>query len=166
VLKQLKVFEKNRVFIDQMLLKLPGIGKAILHREIARFCRTLSLLLSYGIPIRDAIGTTVPTLGNRLLEKDLRNISHDLTLGLSVYQSFSKIKIFPGFVLSLISVGEEGGKLDDAFAEIAHAYERELDTEIKIFSALIEPILILSIGLVIGFIVMAMLLPIFDLNLR
>ena len=149
-----------------MLLKFPGLGKAILHREIARFCRTLSLLLSYGIPFRDAIATTVPTLGNRILERDLGHVSHDLTLGLSVYQSFAKVKFFPGFVLSLISVGEEGGKLDDAFAEIAHTYERQLDTEIKIFSALIEPILILGIGLVIAFIVMAMLLPIFDLNLR
>ena len=130
------------------------------------FSRTLSLLISNGIPIRDAIDAAVPTLGNKIMERDLGAVSGDLTSGLSMAKSLSRVPFFPGFVISQIGVGEEAGRLDEALLEVAVAYEKQLDEHMKIMSSLIEPLLILSVGLVVGFIVVSMLLPIFQISLR
>ena len=166
VFKKLHLIEKEIIPLEKIKLRLPLLGRYILMREIARFCRTLGLLISNGIPIRDAIEATVPALGSRALEKELRVVSKDLSSGLTVAKSLSKISFFPGFVISLIGVGEEAGRLDEAFLEIATTYEKQLDEQIKVMSSLIEPVLILGIGLVVGFIVVSMLLPIFQISLR
>jgi len=157
---------KKIIPLEKIKLRLPLLGKYILIREIARFSRTLSMLINNGIPIRDAIDATLPTLASRALEEDLKIVSKDLASGLTVAKSLSKIACFPGFVISLIGVGEEAGRLDKAFLEVATTYERQLDERTKVMSSLIEPVLILSIGLVVGFIVVAMLLPIFQMSLR
>ena len=164
--KKLRFIEKKIIPLEKIKLRLPLLGRYILMREIARFCRTLGMLISNGIPIRDAISATVPTLGSKALEEDLKILSKDVTSGVSVAKSLSKIPFFPGFVISLIGVGEEAGRLDEAFLEVAATYERQLDERIKVMSSLIEPVLILSIGLVVGFIVVSMLLPIFQISLR
>jgi len=157
---------KKIIPLEKIKLRLPLLGKYILIREIARFSRTLSMLINNGIPIRDAIDATLPTLASRALEEDLKIVSKDLASGLTVAKSLSKIACFPGFVISLIGVGEEAGRLDEALLEVATTYERQLDERTKVMSSLIEPVLILSIGLVVGFIVVAMLLPIFQMSLR
>lgn len=164
--RRLRPGKKQTIALERLKLKLPLLGKYILMRETARFCRTLGLLINNGIPIRDAISATVPTLGNRVLEGELRMLSKDVTSGLPVAKSLAKIPLFPGFVVSLIGVGEEAGRLDEALLEVAATYERQLDEQIKVMSSLIEPVLILSIGLVVGFIVVSMLLPIFEISLR
>ncbi|TSA56660.1 type II secretion system F family protein [bacterium] len=164
--KKLRLIEKKIIPLEKIKLRLPLLGRYLLMREIARFCRTLGMLISNGIPIRDAISATVPTLGSKALEEDLKILSKDVTSGVSVAKSLSKIPFFPGFVISLIGVGEETGRLDEAFLEVAATYERQLDEQIKVMSSLIEPVLILSIGLVVGFIVVSMLLPIFQISLR
>jgi len=164
--KKLRFIEKKIIPLEKIKLHLPLLGRYILMREIARFCRTLGMLINNGIPIRDAIDATLPTLGSRALEEDLKILSKDVTSGVSVAKSLSKIPFFPGFVISLIGVGEETGRLDEAFLEVAATYERQLDEQMKVMSSLIEPVLILAIGLVVGFIVVSMLLPIFQISLR
>jgi len=166
VFKKLHLLKEKIIPLEKIKLRLPLLGRYILMREIARFCRTLGLLISNGIPIRDAIEACVPTLGNRALEQDLKILSKDVTSGMPVAKSLSKISFFPGFVVSLIGVGEEAGRLDEALLEVAASYERQLDEQIKVMSSLIEPLLILTIGLVVGFIVVSMLLPIFQISLR
>jgi len=164
--KKLHFMERKKIPLERIKLRLPLLGRYILMRETARFCRTLSLLISNGIPIRDAISATVPTLGNRALEQDLRIVSKDLASGISVAKSLAKIPFLPGFVISLIGVGEEAGRLDEALGEVAASYEKQLDEQMKVMSSLIEPLMILTIGLVVGFIVVSMLLPIFQISLR
>ncbi len=164
--KKLHLMDKKKIPLERIKLRLPLLGRYILMRETARFCRTLGLLISNGIPIRDAIEATVPTLGNRALEQDLRIVSKDLASGISVAKSLVKIPFLPGFVISLIGVGEEAGRLDEALLEVANSYEKQLDEQMKVMSSLIEPLMILTIGLVVGFIVVSMLLPIFQMSLR
>ena len=164
--KKLHLIEKRKIPLERIKLRLPLLGRYILMRETARFCRTLGLLINNGIPIRNAIEATVPTLGNRALEQDLRIVSKDLASGISVAKSLAKIPFLPGFVISLIGVGEEAGRLDEALLEVAASYEKQLDEQMKVMSSLIEPLLILTIGLVVGFIVVSMLLPIFQISLR
>jgi len=164
--KKLHLMERKRIPLERIKLRLPLLGRYILMRETARFCRTLGLLISNGIPIRDAIEATVPTLGNRALEQDLKIVSKDLASGISVAKSLVKIPFLPGFVISLIGVGEEAGRLDEALLEVAASYEKQLDEQMKVMSSLIEPLMILTIGLVVGFIVVSMLLPIFQISLR
>jgi len=163
--KRLHFAKKRIIPLEKIKLHLPLLGKYILMREIARFCRTLSILINNGIPIRDAIDVTLSTLASRALEEELKVVSKDLASGLTVAKSLSKISFFPGFVISLIGVGEEAGRLDEALLEVATSYERQLDEQMKVMSSLIEPLMILAIGLVVGFIVISMLLPIFQISL-
>jgi type II secretory pathway component PulF len=165
-LKKFSAGEKNKEAIEKIKLRIPLFGRYIRIRAVARFCRTLSLLISNGIPIRDAIGATIPTVGNMILERDLALVSADLSNGLSMANSLSKVRLFPGFVVSLIGVGEEAGRLDEALMEVAVSYEKQLDEELKVMSSMIEPLIILTVGLIVGFIVISMLLPIFQINLR
>ncbi len=164
--KKLGLAARHIAVLEKMKLRIPLLKDFIIMREIARFCRTLSLLIGNGIPIRDAIDAVVPTLGNRVFERDLGAVSGDLASGLSMAKSLSKVPFFPGFVISIIGVGEEAGRLDEALLEVAISYEKQMDEQIKIISSLIEPLLILSIGLIVGFIVVSMLLPIFQISLR
>jgi len=166
MIQRSRILERKRLSLDKTMLRLPWLGNYIRIKEIARFSRTLGLLMTHGIPIREAIEVTVPTLENRALEEELKIISGDLASGSSVAASMSKISFLPGYVASLIGVGEEAGRLDKALLEVAHTYERELEEQHKVMSSLLEPLLILAVGLVVGFIVVSMLLPIFQMSLR
>lgn len=165
-LKKSGFLKKNSELIDRMKLRVPLLRDYIILDEIARFCRTLSLLITDGVPIREAVDSTVPTIGNSVLAKDLGKISADLAGGSSMAKCLAKSGSFPGFVVSLIGVGEESGNLGEALREVADDFEKRLDGRIKVMSSLIEPLMILVIGLVVGFIVVSMLLPIFQISLR
>ncbi|MBN1586608.1 MAG: type II secretion system F family protein [Candidatus Omnitrophica bacterium] len=159
-------FGHRNPVLARFLLALPGLGAVLIQREMARFCRTLGTLVQNGIPIRDAVDATVPTLGNCALEQALSGVRGELDRGATVAQSLGKVSYFPGFVISLIGVGEEAGDVGSSLLEVASNYEKRLDEQVKILSSLIEPLMILVVGLVVGYIVMAMLLPIFDLSLK
>ncbi len=147
------------------LLKIPVFGELALKSQVARFTRTLELLIKSGVPIIRAIETTKPLVDNALLRSDLDRCSTDLKEGGSFGASLKQSKNFPIFMTNLIAVGEESGRLDGALAEIASFYERETDETIKMMTALLEPLMILVMGLIIGFMVIAMLLPMFELNM-
>ena len=156
--------EQGRMFWSALELKLPLFGRFILKAELSRFSRTLELLIKNGISILRAIDVAIPVLNNEIIKKQLKESYKDLEQGGSFGRSLKKSKLFPPFMSNLIIVGEESGRLEGALSEIASSYERDTDERIKTMANLLEPLLILGMGLVVGFIVMAMLLPIFEIN--
>ena len=164
ILRYLKT-EKGRKNFDHFKLRVFLLGNFILKTELARFSRTLSLLLKNGLSVIRAIELSIPVLGNEILRNCFSNSLVQLKQGGSFGRSLKESKIIPLFMSNLISVGEESGKLSEALDEITFSYEKDTEDTIKVFTTLLEPILILVIGGIIGFIVIAMLLPIFEMNL-
>ncbi|MFH1190254.1 MAG: type II secretion system F family protein [Candidatus Omnitrophota bacterium] len=154
----------GRLFFSKLKLKLPVFGKFVLKAELARFSRTLELLIRSGISILKAIDVAIPVLDNEVIRGQLRKSYKDLEQGGSLGKSLKDSKLFPLFMSNLIIVGEASGALDEALSEVANAYERDTDEMMKMMSSLLEPIMILVMGLVVGFIVIAMLLPVFEIN--
>ncbi|MCK4248442.1 MAG: type II secretion system F family protein, partial [Candidatus Omnitrophica bacterium] len=154
--------QKN--FISRLQLRLPIVGSFIHKNELARFSRTLELLIRSGIPILKAIGITAPIVHNELIKTELKNTQQELEQGGSLGNSLQGSKLFPEFMTSLIIVGEKSGGMDEALAEVATSYERDTDEAIKMMISLLEPIMILVMGIIVGFIVIAMLLPIFQMD--
>jgi len=146
-------------------LRIPVVGKFVLKTELSQFTNTLGLLIRSGIPILKAIDVSIPVLGNEVIKRQLRASYKDLEQGGSFGKSLKNSKLFPPFIANLIIVGEESGKLSEALSEISDTYEREVDEAMKTTANLLEPITILVMGLVVGFIVIAMLLPIFEINM-
>ena len=131
---------------------------------MGRFSRTLGLLIKNGISILRAIDIAIPALDNEVIKNILRQSHKDLEQGGSFGKSLKKSKLIPVFMSNLIIIGEESGKLDDALAETAFSYERDTDESLKTMANLLEPLMILVMGLIVGFIVVAMLLPVFEMN--
>jgi len=145
-------------------LRLPIFGNLILKAELSRFSRTLGLLVKSGISILKAIDVSIPVLDNEVIKNKLRQSYKELEQGVSFGRSLKNSKLFPLFMTNLIIVGEESGKLDEALAEVANSYEKDTDEAIRTMASLMEPLMILVMGLIVGFIVVAMLLPVFEIN--
>lgn len=145
-------------------LKLPVIGEFILKAQLSRFSRALELLIRSGVPILKAIEVSVPLLENEILKQKMSVSYKELEHGQSLGRSLKGLKVIPAFMSNLITVGEESGRIEEALGEVATAYERDTDEALKIMTSLLEPVIILVMGLVVGFIVISMLLPIFQIN--
>jgi general secretion pathway protein F len=154
----------GKLSLSLFKLHFPVLGKFILKAELARFNRTLELLIRNGIPILKAIDIAVPVLENEVIKNQLRKSYKELEQGGSLGRSLENSRLFPLFMSNLIIVGEGSGRLEEALAEIASSYERDTDEAMRIMSSLLEPVMILVMGLIVGFIVIAMLLPIFEIN--
>jgi type II secretory pathway component PulF len=165
ILRLRKKNAKQSVAMSRFILGLPIFGTFTLKVQIARFTRTLELLIKSGIAIIEAIQTAVPVVSSPALRDELLKCLKDIKEGGSFGKSLKKSKSFPNFMTNLLSVGEESGKLDEALGEIANFYERESDEATRIITSLMEPLMILGMGLVVGFIVIAMLLPMFEINM-
>lgn len=161
--RQLKT-APGRLFLSSFSLRLPLLGKFILKAELARFSRTLELLIKNGITILKALDIAIPVLSNDIIKNQLKKSVKDLQAGGSFGRSLKDSRLFPHFMANLITVGEESGRLSDSLQEISDSYERDTDEQMRVMSSLIEPLMILIIGSVVGFIVVAMLLPIFEIN--
>jgi len=157
--------EENQILIDGMKLKAPIISEIIIKSEISRIFRTLSLLLSSGVPVISALDISVEVVDNRLLKDELQRFREQIKNGLSLSHCLNESKFFPPFVNSIVKVGEEAGTLEASLLRISHDFEKETDANLKNFSRLLEPGIILVMGLIVGFIVLSMLLPIFQINL-
>lgn len=156
---------KKKFFLDMIKLHTPFVKQFIRDAEIAKFCRTLGMLLKNGLPVYDSLALATRTLDNAVLRKQLEKTSKEIvTQGATLSASLKKVKIFPNFAINMIAVGEEGGKLEESLDGVAEAYEKEVEQAIGIMTSLIEPLLILVIGGIVGGIVFAMLLPIFDIG--
>ncbi|MFC1645935.1 type II secretion system F family protein [Candidatus Omnitrophota bacterium] len=165
VIRQGAKTKAQKKFFSHLKLRLPIIGDFVYKSELARFSRTLEVLIRSGIPILNAIEVAVPILDNEAIKEEVAKSGSDLREGSSFGRSLENSKLIPEFMTSLLIVGEESGKLDEAMAEIASSYERDTEEAIKIMTSLLEPLMILLMGLIVGFIVISMLLPIFQMNM-
>nr|MBU1327772.1 type II secretion system F family protein [Candidatus Omnitrophota bacterium] len=160
---KLNPIAKNK--IDRIKLRLPILGDLVRNVEFARFSRTLSMLLKNGVPILDSLKITSGVVTNNAIRRDISAIHNDVKLGLSLATAMKKRECFPLFLANMAAVGEEGGFLDKALFNIARNYEIESDKTMKTLTAFLEPAFILIMGLVVGFIVISMLLPVFQISL-
>lgn len=165
LLQRLYHYPQNRVSFDRFKLKMPVLGKIILKTEISRLMRTLSLLLSGGTPIVSALDIGFLIIHNRILKKEIQNFKDQIARGMSFSQCLKGSKFFPDFAINIVTVGEESGTLEKSLLRIADDYEKEVDRTLNTFIHLLEPAVILIMGLVVGFIVISMLLPIFQISI-
>ena len=149
--------------IDGITLKLPVLGMLMRKIAVARFCRTLSTLLSSGVPILDGLEITARTAGNAVVEEAILKTRKSIERGETISAPLRETGVFPPMVTQMIAVGETTGALDTMLAKIADFYEEEVDTAVAGLLTLLEPIMIAFLGGIVGGIVIAMYMPIFDL---
>lgn len=143
---------------------LPFVRSLVYKQSVVNFSTSLSLLLKSGVNLLSALGIVAPVIDNPVYIAQLGQVRQDIKEGASFSQALAKFKIFPGFFTQMIKVGEESGRLESVLADIADSYQQEIESDLKIISALIEPAIILVLGLIIGGMVLAVLLPIFNIN--
>jgi type IV pilus assembly protein PilC len=155
--------EKGRRVVDGLILKVPVLGAIMRKIAVARFCRTLSTLISSGVPILDGLDITARTSGNAVVEDAILATRKSIEGGESISAPLKETEVFPPMVVQMIGVGEATGALDTMLSKIADFYEEEVDTAGAGMLTLLEPIMIAFLGVIVGGIVIAMYLPIFDL---
>ncbi len=163
IIVQIRKTEKGRYIMDRFMLKLPIFGILLLKVAVAKFTRTLGTLISSGVPILDGLEITAKTSGNKVIEKAVLAIREDVSEGKTIAEPLMQQKIFPPMVNHMISVGETTGALDAMMSKIADFYDDEVDATVENLTAMMEPMLMVFLGGSVGFIVVAMYLPIFKL---
>jgi general secretion pathway protein F len=151
-------------FWEKTVIRLPLFGVIQRDREIGRFARTLSMLLSNGVPLIQALEICEETLGNLIFRGEIKDLIAGLRRGERMRDRLKRSKFLPLNVINMIAVGEETGQLERSLNRIADSYEKTLDRDVKMATSLMEPVMILIIGGLVGLIAMAMLLPIFKIN--
>jgi type IV pilus assembly protein PilC len=155
--------QNGRTVIDRLLLKLPVFGSLFKKIAVARFSRTLGTLVSSGVPILDGLTIVSRTSGNRVIETAILNARASIREGETIAEPLSRSNIFPPMVIQMISVGESTGALDSMLSKIADFYEEEVDIAVVNLTSLLEPLLMVFLGIVIGGVVISMYLPIFNM---
>ena len=155
--------ESGKRVVDGTLLHLPVLGNILRKIAVARFCRTLATLISSGVPILDGLDITARTSGNSIIEDAVLATRKSIERGETIAAPLRETAVFPSMVVQMISVGETTGALDTMLAKIADFYEEEVDTAVAGLLTLLEPLMIAFLGVIVGGIVIAMYLPIFDL---
>jgi type IV pilus assembly protein PilC len=161
--RQYYATEKGRHVVDATTLKTPILGNILRKIAVARFCRTLATLISSGVPILDGLEITAKTSGNAIIEDAIMLTRKSIERGETVSAPLKETGVFPPMVVQMIGVGEATGALDTMLAKIADFYEDEVDTAVAGLLTLLEPVMIAFLGIVVGGIVIAMYMPIFDL---
>jgi type IV pilus assembly protein PilC len=151
-------------FLDNQILKLPLFGIILKKVSVARFTRTLGTLIKSGVPILQALETVAATAGNVVISDAVLSARESVREGGHLSDPLKKSGIFPNMVTAMISVGEETGALDAMLSKIADFYDQEVDTAVKGLTSLIEPIVIVVMGVIVGTIVAAMFLPMFGMG--
>lgn len=154
---------KGRKFMDSLFLKIPVLGDLIRKTAVARFTRTLGTMLSSGVPILEALDIVSKTSGNVIIEEGIMKARTSLSQGKTLAEPLIETKVFPGMVTQMIGVGEQTGALDAMLAKIADFYEEEVDAAVDALTSLIEPMLMAFLGVVVGGLVIALYLPIFQI---
>ncbi|MBI5185595.1 MAG: type II secretion system F family protein [Nitrospinae bacterium] len=156
--------ENGRLNMDALFLKLPVAGSLIQKVSVAKFTRTLGTLLASGVPIIEALDITARTAGNKIVENAIFGIIGCIKEGQTMTAPLSREKVFPPMVVSMIDIGEASGALDTMLNKIADFYDEEVDTAVEAMTSLLEPMLMVFLGITIGTIVVAMYLPIFKMG--
>jgi type IV pilus assembly protein PilC len=155
--------EKGRWTVDALLLKLPIFGQLLKKVAVAKFSRTLSTMLSSGVPILEGLAIVSKTSGNVVVEDALMKTRQSISEGQSIAEPLQQSKLFPPMVVQMIAVGEATGALDSMLNKIADFYDDEVDAAVSAMTTLLEPVMIVFLGGVIGGMIIAMYLPIFKL---
>jgi type IV pilus assembly protein PilC len=153
-----------RVTFDRLLLKLPIIGGIVQKATIARWTRTLATMFTAGVPLVESLDAVAGAAGNAVYAAATKRIQTDVSTGTSLANAMANTNIFPTMVLQMTQIGEESGSLDGMLGKVADFFEREVDDAVAALSSLLEPIIIVFLGVVIGGLVVAMYLPIFKLG--
>jgi len=156
--------EKGRLVRDRLLLKLPLVGQLVHELELSCFARSFGLLISHGISVLKAMEVAAPAVSHRVIRAQLDRIPEGLRQGKSLSSCLKELSLSTPFLVNTVAVGEETGRIGDALNEVAGYYERDAHRLLQLMASLLEPMLIVTVGLIVGFIVMAVLLPIFEMS--
>jgi type IV pilus assembly protein PilC len=153
----------GKLVIDRFMLRVPVLGDVLRKSAVSRFTRTLGTLISSGVSILEGLEITAKTAGNRVIQDAIMQSRSSIAGGDTIAQPLQKSKVFPPMVISMIAVGEQTGGLDEMLSKIADFYDEEVDAAVSNLLSLLEPIMIVFLGVVVGGMVVAMYLPIFDM---
>jgi type IV pilus assembly protein PilC len=162
------IMAKNRSaafahFLDRMILKLPVIGQIMHNSAIARFSRTTAVTFKAGVPLVEALDTVAGATGNVVYEKAVHRIRDDVAVGYQVNMAMKQTNLFPNMVIQMVAIGEEAGALDSMLFKVAEFYEQEVNNSVEALASLLEPMIMIFLGVVVGGMVVGMYLPIFKL---
>jgi type IV pilus assembly protein PilC len=162
-LKRLYRTKKGRLRMDQLALKAPIFGTLIRKVAVAKFSRTLGTMISSGVPILDGLDIVAKTAGNKVVEKAIYDVRESISQGKTIAEPLEKSGVFPPMVCQMVGVGEQSGSIDAMLNKIADFYDDEVDDAVNKMTAMMEPLLILFLGVTVGGLVIAMYLPIFKI---
>ncbi|GBE40539.1 type II secretion system protein F [bacterium BMS3Bbin09] len=162
-IKRFRATKKGQVIFDRILLKLPILGILLRKVAVAKFTRTLGTLISSGVNILEGLNITARTAGNKIIEAAVLEVRQAVSEGKTIAEPLAESKVFPPMVTQMIAVGESTGALDAMCEKIADFYDEEVDAAVGALTAMLEPLLMVFLGGIVGFIVVAMYLPIFKL---
>jgi type IV pilus assembly protein PilC len=163
-LKAWKKSEAIQIVMDRLLLKIPIIGKIMLDATIARWCRTLATMFAAGVPLVESLDSVGGAAGNYLYKLATKKIQTEVSTGTSLTLAMQSTNMFPNMVMQMVAIGEESGALDSMLGKVADYYEEEVDNAVEALSSLMEPIIMVVLGTLIGGLVVAMYLPIFKMG--
>jgi type IV pilus assembly protein PilC len=161
--KQFGKTKKGRLILDKIFLKLPIFGELLNKVAISKFTRTMGTLTSSGVPILDGLEITAKTSGNKVIENAIMDVRAAVTEGKTLAEPLMKAKVFPPMVTHMIAVGEQTGAIDNMMTKIADFYDDEVDNTVANLTAMMEPMMMVFLGSAVGFIIVAMYLPIFKM---
>jgi type IV pilus assembly protein PilC len=162
-IKKIYASEKGRIKMDAMFLKMPVAGSLIRKVAVSKFTRTLSTMLQSGVPILDALQVVAKTAGNKVIEAAVFRVADSIAEGRPIAEPLEESGVFPNMVVQMINVGESVGALDTTLSKIADFYDGEVDQAVENLTAMIEPLMMVVLGGMIGGLVIAMYLPIFSM---
>ncbi|HEY9679012.1 MAG TPA: type II secretion system F family protein [Drouetiella sp.] len=161
VFKRYYKTEVGRLHIDGLLLTLPGFGDLIKKVAVARFSRTFGTLIRAGVPMLSALDVVKDTAGNAVVAKSVERVYNEVRQGGSIAKPMSKTTVFPPMVVQMVAVGEETGRLDEMLSKVADFYDMEVENAVDALTSLLEPVMVVGIGGIVGSVVVGMYLPIF-----
>ena len=163
MLRRYYATSSGRLAIDRLMLRMPILGDVLRKSAVSRFTRTLGTLISSGVSILDGLEITAKTAGNRVIHDAIMESRASIAGGDTIAAPLQKSAVFPPMVISMIAVGEQTGGLDEMLSKIADFYDTEVDQAVSALMSLMEPVMIVFLGAVVGGMVVAMYLPIFDM---
>ncbi|MGO2488037.1 MAG: type II secretion system F family protein, partial [Pseudomonas taetrolens] len=150
--------------LDRWQLKLPVTGRLLHHSAIARFARTLSITMAAGVPLLEALDSVAGATGNSVFKEAVLRLKQQVATGSQIHMAMTSAGVFPGMAIQMTAIGEESGTLDDMLGHVATYYENEVDTLVDNLTTLMEPAIMVVLGVLVGGLVIAMYLPIFQLG--
>ncbi|MCX7823351.1 MAG: type II secretion system F family protein [Syntrophobacterales bacterium] len=164
ILFRIRKTERGRLVTDSIMLRIPVLGELIRKSSIARVCRTLSTLIENGVPILDSLQIVARVAGNRVIERTITYAREEVSRGRGLSDPIEETRVFPLIVSKMIAVGETTGALNEMLGKIADFFEDEVDRTVEALTSLLEPLFIIVLGLIIGGLLIAMYLPIFQIG--